>query len=159
MGLGLVSGMRSAGIEAGATGCSACRLQMEQGTTKPAIHPVKILAKAYGLLEGPAPHGLDGLFTSDEQPADHDLTRLLASPSRSLEFPAMSATSSDRRRLRVTLFAGMAELAGRRSVDLPWEGGIGWPISAGGWQPPAPSIEPLLARSAVAIGDRYAADG
>ncbi len=64
MGLGLVSGMRSAGIEAGATGCSACRLQMEQGTTKPAIHPVKILAKAYGLLEGPAPQGLDGLFAT-----------------------------------------------------------------------------------------------
>jgi len=64
MGLGLVSGMRSAGIEAGATGCSACRLQMEQGTTKPAVHPVKILARAYGLLEGPAPQGLDGLLTA-----------------------------------------------------------------------------------------------
>jgi FAD/FMN-containing dehydrogenase/Fe-S oxidoreductase len=64
MGLGLVSGMRAAGIEGGATGCSACRLQMEQGTTKPALHPVKILAKAYGLLEGPAPHGLDGLLSA-----------------------------------------------------------------------------------------------
>ncbi len=64
MGLGLVSGMWSAGIEAGVTGCSACRLQMEQGTTKPAVHPVKILAKAYGLLEGPAPQGLDSLFTA-----------------------------------------------------------------------------------------------
>jgi hypothetical protein len=37
---------------------------MEQGTTKPAVHPVKILAKAYGLLEGPAPHGLDGLLSA-----------------------------------------------------------------------------------------------
>jgi FAD/FMN-containing dehydrogenase/Fe-S oxidoreductase len=64
MGLGLVTAMRGAGIEAGATGCSACRIQMEQGTTKPAVHPVKILAKAYGLLEGPAPHGLDTLFTA-----------------------------------------------------------------------------------------------
>jgi FAD/FMN-containing dehydrogenase/Fe-S oxidoreductase len=64
MGLGLVSAMRTAGIEAGATGCSACRIQMEQGTTKPAVHPVKVLAKAYGLLEGPAPHGLDTLFTA-----------------------------------------------------------------------------------------------
>jgi len=63
MGLSLVSGMRAAGIEAGATGCSACRLQMEQGTTKPTVHPVKILAKAYGLMEGPSPHGLDGLLT------------------------------------------------------------------------------------------------
>jgi len=64
MGLGLVNGMRSAGIEAGATACSACRLQMEQGTTKPAIHPVKILARAYGLLEGPPPSGLDNLFSA-----------------------------------------------------------------------------------------------
>jgi FAD/FMN-containing dehydrogenase/Fe-S oxidoreductase len=64
VGLGLVSGMRSGGIEAGATECSACRLQMEQGTTKPAVHPVKLLAKAYGLLEGPAPLGLDGLLTA-----------------------------------------------------------------------------------------------
>jgi FAD/FMN-containing dehydrogenase/Fe-S oxidoreductase len=64
MGLGLVSAMRAAGIEAGATGCSACRLQMEQGTTKAAVHPVKILAKAYGLLEGPPPHGLDNLLTA-----------------------------------------------------------------------------------------------
>jgi FAD/FMN-containing dehydrogenase/Fe-S oxidoreductase len=64
MGLGLVSAMRGSGIEAGATGCSACRLQMEQGTTKPTVHPVKILAKAYGLLDGPAPHGLDNLLTT-----------------------------------------------------------------------------------------------
>jgi len=64
MGLGLVSAMRGAGVEAGVTGCSACRLQMEQGTTKPAIHPVKLLAKAYGLLEGPPPHGLDALLTA-----------------------------------------------------------------------------------------------
>jgi len=64
MGLPLVNGMRAAGIEAGATGCSACRIQMEQGTTKPAVHPVKILAKAYGLLEGAGPHGLDNLLTA-----------------------------------------------------------------------------------------------
>jgi FAD/FMN-containing dehydrogenase/Fe-S oxidoreductase len=64
MGLGLVGAMRGAGIEAGATGCSACRIQMEQGTTKPAVHPVKILAKAYGLLEGPAPDGLDNLLSA-----------------------------------------------------------------------------------------------
>jgi hypothetical protein len=63
MGLGLVTAMRGA-VEAGATECSACRLQMEQGTTKPAVHPVKLLAKAYGLLEGPAPHGLDQLLTA-----------------------------------------------------------------------------------------------
>jgi FAD/FMN-containing dehydrogenase/Fe-S oxidoreductase len=64
VGLGLVSAMRGGGVEAGATECSACRLQMEQGTTKPAVHPVKLLAKAYGLLDGPAPHGLDGLLSA-----------------------------------------------------------------------------------------------
>jgi len=64
VGLGLVSAMRAGGVEAGATECSACRLQMEQGTTKPAVHPVKLLAKAYGLLEGPTPHGLDGLLSA-----------------------------------------------------------------------------------------------
>ncbi|MBL7040505.1 MAG: hypothetical protein ISR77_17855, partial [Pirellulaceae bacterium] len=30
--------------------CSACKMQMEQGTTKPTIHPLKILALAYGLM-------------------------------------------------------------------------------------------------------------
>jgi hypothetical protein len=37
---------------------------MEQGTTKPTVHPIKLLAKAYGLLPGPAPDGLDGLLTA-----------------------------------------------------------------------------------------------
>jgi Fe-S oxidoreductase/FAD/FMN-containing dehydrogenase len=64
VGLGLVSAMRGGGVAAGATECSACRIQMEQGTTKPAVHPVKVLAKAYGLLEGAAPHGLDGLLSA-----------------------------------------------------------------------------------------------
>ena len=64
IGLGLMSSLRGGAIEAGATECSACRIQMEQGTTKPTVHPVKLLAKAYGLLEGPAPHGLDGLLTT-----------------------------------------------------------------------------------------------
>ena len=64
MGLGLVTALRGDGIEAGATGCSACRMQMEQGTTKPTVHPVKILAKSYGLLEGPGPQGLDNLLTA-----------------------------------------------------------------------------------------------
>jgi hypothetical protein len=28
------------------------------------VHPLKLLAKAYGLLDGPSPHGLDGLLTT-----------------------------------------------------------------------------------------------
>jgi FAD/FMN-containing dehydrogenase len=67
-GLGLVTAIRSSGAEAGATECSACRLQMEQGTTKPTVHPVKLLAKAYGLLPGPAPDGLDSLLTAGGGP-------------------------------------------------------------------------------------------
>jgi Fe-S oxidoreductase len=62
-GLGLVSALRG-DATAGATECAACRIQMEQGTTKPSVHPIKLLAKAYGLLPGPAPHGLDGLLTA-----------------------------------------------------------------------------------------------
>jgi hypothetical protein len=58
----LVSATRGAGIDVGSTECSACRLQMEQGTTKPTIHPVKLLAKAWRLLPGPA--GLDPLLTT-----------------------------------------------------------------------------------------------
>jgi hypothetical protein len=41
---------------------------MEQGTTKPTVHPVKLLAKAYGLLPGPAPDGLDSLLTAGGGP-------------------------------------------------------------------------------------------
>jgi Fe-S oxidoreductase len=63
-GLGLATAMRSGAIEAGATECSACRLQMEQGTSKPTVHPVKLLAKAYGLLPGAGPRGLDALLTA-----------------------------------------------------------------------------------------------
>jgi Fe-S oxidoreductase len=34
----------------GSTECSACRLQMEDGTLKRTLHPVQYLALAYGLL-------------------------------------------------------------------------------------------------------------
>ena len=30
--------------------CSTCRMQMEQGSALPTIHPVKLLALAYGLM-------------------------------------------------------------------------------------------------------------
>ncbi len=57
MGLQLIQAMRSPTIVAGTTECSACKVQMEQGTTKPTIHPIKILALAYGLMPE-----LDDLF-------------------------------------------------------------------------------------------------
>ena len=57
MGFALINAMRSTDIIAGATECSTCKIQMEQGTTKPTIHPIKILALAYGLMPE-----LDDLF-------------------------------------------------------------------------------------------------
>lgn len=60
--------------------------------------------------------------------------------------------------LRVALFAGLADLAGCRSLEIPWRGGsvadLRVAIAA-----TRPGIAGLLARSAVAIDDRYAGDG
>ncbi len=58
IGLPLINAMRSPTIVAGTTECSACKIQMEQGTTKPTVHPIKILALAYGLMPE-----LDDLFS------------------------------------------------------------------------------------------------
>ena len=49
-GWGLISAMRDGSFQAGATECSACKMQMEQGTSKPTIHPLKLLALAYGAM-------------------------------------------------------------------------------------------------------------
>lgn len=46
----LISHMRRPEIQAGVTECTACKMQMEQGTNKPTLHPIKILALAYGLM-------------------------------------------------------------------------------------------------------------
>ena len=59
--------------------------------------------------------------------------------------------------LHVSLFAGMAAAVGRRSLDLDWEDDTAAALrSRLGAEFPA--IAPLLARSAVAIGDAYVAD-
>ena len=50
MGFALINAMRSTDIIAGSTECSNCKIQMEQGTTKPTVHPIKIMALAYGLM-------------------------------------------------------------------------------------------------------------
>lgn len=60
----LISRLRDPSLQAGVTECSTCKMQMEQGTTKPTIHPIKLLALAYGLT----PH----------------VARLLASPGEEL---------------------------------------------------------------------------
>jgi Fe-S oxidoreductase len=45
----LISTIRTPAIQIGTTECSCCKLQMEQGTRKVTIHPLKLLALAYGL--------------------------------------------------------------------------------------------------------------
>ena len=50
IGWGLISQIRSGGFDIGTTECSSCKIQMEQGTTIPTLHPLKILALAYGLM-------------------------------------------------------------------------------------------------------------
>ena len=42
--------LRRSDIQAGTTECSTCRMQMEQATNKPTIHPIKLLAAAYNLM-------------------------------------------------------------------------------------------------------------
>jgi len=49
-GWNLIRAIRDPNLRAGTTECSACKIQMEQGTDKPTIHPIKLLALAYGLL-------------------------------------------------------------------------------------------------------------
>lgn len=49
-GLKLIARLRRPDLQAGTTECSACKIQMEQGTSKPTIHPAKLLALSYGLM-------------------------------------------------------------------------------------------------------------
>jgi FAD/FMN-containing dehydrogenase/Fe-S oxidoreductase len=48
-GWSLISAMREPTLQVGATECCSCKMQMEQGTTKPTVHPLKLLALAYEL--------------------------------------------------------------------------------------------------------------
>ena len=46
----LIRAIRNPNLQAGTTECSTCKIQMEQGTDKPTIHPLKFLAASYGLM-------------------------------------------------------------------------------------------------------------
>ncbi len=48
-GRGLIRRLRDDDLPLGATECSACRIQMEQGVAKATLHPMKLLAIGYGL--------------------------------------------------------------------------------------------------------------
>ncbi len=50
IGWALVSTMKSTSAQFGTTECTSCKLQMEQATTKPTVHPVAMLAYAYGQM-------------------------------------------------------------------------------------------------------------
>jgi FAD/FMN-containing dehydrogenase/Fe-S oxidoreductase len=49
-GLPLISAIRHGAFQIGMTECSTCKIQMEQSATKPIVHPLKLLALAYGLM-------------------------------------------------------------------------------------------------------------
>jgi Fe-S oxidoreductase len=49
-GLELITTVRKGPFQIGMTECSTCKMQMEQSSPKPTIHPIKLLALAYGLM-------------------------------------------------------------------------------------------------------------
>ena len=46
----LIEKMQSSDVQFGLTECSSCKYQMEQRSTTPTLHPLKLLALAYGLM-------------------------------------------------------------------------------------------------------------
>lgn len=59
--------------------------------------------------------------------------------------------------IRVGLFAGMAEAAGCRHLDVAWQGGTVADLRAA-VALACPAVVPLLVRSAIAVDGRYAPD-
>ncbi|PQO29728.1 FAD-binding oxidoreductase [Bremerella cremea] len=51
IGWDLIVAMRSKQIQIGSTECSACKMQIEQAGNKAVVHPIKLLAKSYGVLD------------------------------------------------------------------------------------------------------------
>ena len=50
IGMPLITQLRKPSIQASTTDCSSCRIAMEHKSTKPCIHPIKILACSYGIM-------------------------------------------------------------------------------------------------------------
>ncbi|MEZ6066262.1 MAG: heterodisulfide reductase-related iron-sulfur binding cluster [Planctomycetaceae bacterium] len=50
IGADLIDRMRQPDLQIGLAECSSCKLQMEQGTSTPTLHPLKLLAFACGLI-------------------------------------------------------------------------------------------------------------
>ena len=53
MGMAMINEVRGASVQMGASECSACRMQMQQGCNKATVHPLKLLAASYGLTPNP----------------------------------------------------------------------------------------------------------
>ena len=64
MGWPLIEAMRSDRFACGATECSSCKLQMEQGTPKPTLHPLKLLAWSYAGRMPRLPKSTNRLLTT-----------------------------------------------------------------------------------------------
>jgi len=50
IGANLIDALQTVDVTAGTTDCSSCRMQMEQSVSFPTLHPIKILALAWGLM-------------------------------------------------------------------------------------------------------------
>ncbi|MEP3479488.1 MAG: FAD-linked oxidase C-terminal domain-containing protein [Fuerstiella sp.] len=50
IGRDLMDAMKGLDVIAGVSDCSGCRMQMEQESSRPTVHPIKLLAYAYGLM-------------------------------------------------------------------------------------------------------------
>lgn len=83
-------------------------------------------------------------------PTEHDEHRIREAGSAR---PAENAPA----RLAVELFAGLAEAAGTRRLEVDWPGGTVADLRRL-LARSRPALAPLLATSAVAVADRYAAD-
>lgn len=46
----LIDAVRKGPFQIGMTECSTCKIQMEQGSPRPTVHPIKLMAMAYGLM-------------------------------------------------------------------------------------------------------------
>jgi Fe-S oxidoreductase len=60
----LITAMRNEEVACGVTECSSCRLQMEQGTPKPTLHPLKLLAWSYAGRTPALPRATSRLLTT-----------------------------------------------------------------------------------------------
>ncbi|HTL52088.1 MAG TPA: hypothetical protein VL860_05860, partial [Planctomycetota bacterium] len=49
IGHGLFGELQKETVQLGLSECSTCRIQMEHGAHKATVHPIQILAEAYGL--------------------------------------------------------------------------------------------------------------